>query len=105
MDGRRATAAFIDYWRAQPGQKGVKLDWVATWRNWLRRETETGGTRPAQQQSVAPRVPHVSEVDTYGFGPGIRCHHGTTFHDPECEECDAEQAARRAARKAGGMWP
>ena len=26
-----------DYWIAQPGQKGVKLDWQATWRNWLRR--------------------------------------------------------------------
>jgi hypothetical protein len=29
---------FKDYWIAQPGQKGVKLDWLATWRNWVRRE-------------------------------------------------------------------
>ena len=28
---------FSDYWRAQPGQKGVKVDWFATWRNWIRR--------------------------------------------------------------------
>ena len=28
---------FGDYWRAQPGQKGVKLDWDATWRNWMRK--------------------------------------------------------------------
>lgn len=27
---------FKDYWVAQPGQKGVKLDWAATWRNWVR---------------------------------------------------------------------
>ena len=27
---------FLDYWVAQPGQKGVKLDWDATWRNWVR---------------------------------------------------------------------
>lgn len=27
---------FKDYWRAQPGQKGRKLDWQATWRNWCR---------------------------------------------------------------------
>ena len=27
---------FRDYWIAQPGQKGVKLDWDATWRNWVR---------------------------------------------------------------------
>jgi hypothetical protein len=29
-------AKFCDHWRAQPGQKGVKLDWAATWRNWMR---------------------------------------------------------------------
>lgn len=29
-------AKFRDYWSAQPGQKGVKLDWQATWRNWCR---------------------------------------------------------------------
>jgi IS1 family transposase len=27
---------FHDYWKAQPGQRGVKLDWDATWRNWIR---------------------------------------------------------------------
>lgn len=30
------TAKFIDYWRAVPGSKGVKLDWSATFRNWIR---------------------------------------------------------------------
>jgi uncharacterized protein YdaU (DUF1376 family) len=29
---------FRDYWVAQPGQKGVKTDWEATWRNWVRRQ-------------------------------------------------------------------
>jgi len=29
---------FIDYWIAQPGAKGVKTDWDATWRNWMRRK-------------------------------------------------------------------
>lgn len=39
----RATAElekFRDYWAAQPGQKGVKSDWPATWRNWARRAAE-----------------------------------------------------------------
>lgn len=27
---------FRDYWIAQPGTKGRKLDWAATWRNWCR---------------------------------------------------------------------
>jgi len=29
---------FRDYWIAQPGAKGRKLDWSATWRNWVRNE-------------------------------------------------------------------
>ena len=34
------TNKFIDYWRAATGQKGVKRDWPATWRNWMRTESE-----------------------------------------------------------------
>ena len=30
--------AFRDHWRSIPGSRGVKLDWDATWRNWVRRE-------------------------------------------------------------------
>lgn len=29
---------FVDYWVAQPGSKGTKADWMATWRNWVRNE-------------------------------------------------------------------
>ena len=43
-----ATAArFRDYWVAQPGQKGVKVDWPATWRNWVRNEKRINGGRPS----------------------------------------------------------
>lgn len=35
---------FMDYWRAQPGQRGVKTDWPATWRNWMRKASRA---RPA----------------------------------------------------------
>lgn len=38
---------FRDFWIAQPGTKGVKLDWDATWRNWVRNEKAGGGTKPA----------------------------------------------------------
>lgn len=31
-------AGFLDYWKAQPGAKGIKLDWDATLRNWFRNE-------------------------------------------------------------------
>jgi len=33
---------FRDWARSAPGQKGVKADWDATWRNWVRRVREQG---------------------------------------------------------------
>jgi hypothetical protein len=43
VDLRAEHRVFVDYWIAQPGQKGVKADWDATWRNWIRRKA--GDTR------------------------------------------------------------
>jgi hypothetical protein len=36
---------FRDYWKAQPGQRGTKLDWDATFRNWVR-NAKGGGEKP-----------------------------------------------------------
>lgn len=33
----REAEKFRDYWRGQAGSKGVKADWHATWRNWVRK--------------------------------------------------------------------
>jgi len=45
---RQVFDEFRDYWIAQPGQKGVKTDWDATWRNWVRRQNapKTNSGRP-----------------------------------------------------------
>lgn len=34
-------ARFRDFWVAKPGRDGTKLDWPATWRNWLRRSVDS----------------------------------------------------------------
>lgn len=34
------TERFCDYWRAVPGARGRKLDWEATWRNWMRKASD-----------------------------------------------------------------
>jgi len=39
---------FRDYWIAQPGQKGRKTDWPATWRNWVRNEKAKARASPQQ---------------------------------------------------------
>lgn len=40
---------FRDFWIAAAGQKGVKRDWFATWRNWCRREQEKGEERKSRE--------------------------------------------------------
>ena len=37
IEWKRELDRFRDYWIAQAGQKGVKANWSATWRNWCRR--------------------------------------------------------------------
>lgn len=38
-------AKFKDYWAAASGAKGVKADWPATWRNWVRSALQRQGAR------------------------------------------------------------
>ncbi|HHT8835124.1 TPA: helix-turn-helix domain-containing protein [Burkholderia cenocepacia] len=40
---RKIADAFRDHWIAQPGVKGRRTDWEATWRNWVRREPPLKG--------------------------------------------------------------
>jgi hypothetical protein len=47
VDLKAEHAKFIDYWCAQPGAKGRKSDWQATYRNWIRRAAEQRAPRTA----------------------------------------------------------
>jgi hypothetical protein len=51
---------FKDYWIAQAGQKGVKLDWFATWRNWVR---STNAPKQNLYDVVRLTVPSKNEPD------------------------------------------
>ncbi len=51
---------FKDYWIAQAGQKGVKLDWFATWRNWVR---TTNAPKQNPADIVRLTVPASNEPD------------------------------------------
>jgi hypothetical protein len=52
VDGRYATAQFVDYWTAKAGKDAVKLDWVRTWQTWMRKE----------QRDASRRGPHLRSV-------------------------------------------
>lgn len=48
---------FRDFWIAKPGQGGVKSDWQATWRNWIRNViSRDPKMAQQQQQSKRPRA-------------------------------------------------
>lgn len=44
----READKFRDYWRGQAGQRGVKLDWQATWKNWVRKVADDRRKAPAR---------------------------------------------------------
>ena len=52
---------FRDFWIAQAGSKGIKLDWAATWRRWVR----TAKERRKPIANITPLFPAKSEpIDT-----------------------------------------
>jgi len=51
---------FKDYWTSVAGQKGVKLDWFATWRNWVR---STNAPKQNPADIVRLTVPSRNEPD------------------------------------------
>jgi len=46
VDGRRETEKFTNYWRAKT-RDATKLDWAATWRNWMLNAADRTASRPA----------------------------------------------------------
>lgn len=43
---------FKDYWISVAGSKGIKLNWSATWRNWVRNQrNQSLGSKPTYQDS------------------------------------------------------
>ena len=55
-DPEKSFQKFRDYWIAKPGKDGRKVDWFATWRNWIRREEDYSlrGSGSASNASYKP---------------------------------------------------
>lgn len=58
LDARLVADKFRDYWLGVPGAKGRRLDWPATWRNFVRNEY------PRRGASNAPPQPKPRYADT-----------------------------------------
>ena len=51
--------SFKDYWAGVSGAKGVKNDWLATWRNWVRRETASPANKKPEKPDWMKGLTHV----------------------------------------------
>lgn len=69
LDCRATADKFRDHWHSQPGAKGRKLDWTATWRNWCR-EDERRAQRPTAPRKQS-RMDRWREMMAEEDGPTI----------------------------------
>ncbi|ABP56436.1 hypothetical protein [Salinispora tropica] len=68
VDGKRETEKFRNYWTAKSGKDATKLDWPATWRNWMLRAAENGKSTPSSRATGANR--HLNGRDDNPFRNG-----------------------------------
>lgn len=57
------TQKFCDHYRSVAGQRGIRIDWIATWRNWIREADSRKQSRqtssfakPESKPSTAPTI-------------------------------------------------
>lgn len=85
-DTQAEAANFCDFWHSKPGAGAVKLDWRATWRNWVRNSNRPNGDYfPQSGVIVDPDVQAASRAD---------------FYDRIGRHTEAEDIRRRLAEKS-----
>lgn len=86
IDAWKEHEKFIDHWLGAPDKTGRKKDWLATWRNWMRRAQEYAEEAIARRGENKPRTLAAAD-ERCGLHPRQLADH--------CTICDAE--ARGAA--------
>lgn len=71
VNGTEETVKFINYWQAKSGRDATKLDWEATWRNWMLNAKERQPTvraNPTEKaQSIMQMGRELQEGVWHGF--------------------------------------
>lgn len=65
LDPRGVASRFRDHWIAQPGVKGRKSDWPATWRNWVRNERASARASPTTEKFDPVAYVNSNRVDRF----------------------------------------
>ncbi len=63
IDGAREHEKFMDYFLAAPGVKGQKVNWPATWRNWMRTAAERAPQRAGSALTPVSGAPYSKTND------------------------------------------
>lgn len=63
---------FADFWRSKGGKDAAKLDWEATWRNWIRNASKPRnfGTPPPAKTAFQQR--HQTAIDAFDRKLGLK---------------------------------
>lgn len=63
LDVASTAASFRDYWVAKPGKDGRKVDWLATWRNWVRNQRAPMPAKPTHAMAPPITTPAKPGID------------------------------------------
>jgi hypothetical protein len=76
-----ATAKFINHWTAASGAKATKLDWLATWRNWMLSDQERAS------RNATPHMDHSAR--SIAKGMALLQAYDAKHNEPELFELEA----------------
>ena len=62
VDVNSSTEKFVNYWRSKT-RDATKLDWVATWHNWLISDLERVASKPTPEQRARQTMALATDID------------------------------------------
>ncbi len=92
LDPLKTAEKFADHWHAKPGKDGLKLDWFATWRNWVKAERSP----PARLADVARVTVPIDPRNLYVAPPAMTPEERAASDKRRLEEMARFKTARTA---------
>jgi uncharacterized protein YdaU (DUF1376 family) len=81
---RLEAAKFKDFWIAKSGKDATKLDWFATWRNWIRNcsKSQPGHGPPPTARTMNDAIDDFIRNQDHELSPGTTIDHDGGDHSP-----------------------